>query len=265
MLHDNISELQPASPGKLVEIFGPAGTGKSSVTEILMRRVDGYQFGYQLSKRRHAWRVLLRTLARGPAATGSLLFGSSGARRCAKRLVYLDVLYDVLKLRTLKNRSQDNQRGIFFDQGPLHLICDLHPSNNEFGEPGVAAAWWHAQVARWSNSLDVVVVLEAPVETIIRRVLDRKKDHRLYCWIKDRTPQDAIRLMETHVAMYREALDVLAGGMVRVLSFDSTQQSAEAIAQEIIDRCGMPVLTNVPLVGPKRSESDTPTGAGVKG
>lgn len=257
MIHDHHLDSRPPSPGKLIEVFGPAAVGKSSITEALARRVDGYQFAYRLSKWRHAHRFLRHAVTCGPAVPCKLLFGSGGGRLRAKERVYLEVLYDVLKHRTLPGRRADDAGGIFFDQGPLHVISDLHPSNNELGELRAAPPSWYAQLKRWSNTLDVVVALDAPVDTIVQRVLDRKKDHRLYRWIKDLPSQDATRLIEAHVTTYQQMLDGLAGGTAQVLSFDTTQQSVEAITEAIINDCRMPTVAGTSRVHAASSDVDT--------
>ena len=236
---------QPTQGVALIEMFGPASAGKTTITRMLSRRVEQVQFGCSLPRRRYAHYFLLRALAAGPGPCAGLLLGSGQNRRLAKARILLDVLYDVFgssqgRATALGRDRQPDPLALVFDQGPLYLLSAIHPTMKDGDKLHDAPRWWRDSLARWSNTLDVVVSLDAPEETLIGRVIDREKDHPLFHRLKDASSHDALRTMEIRRSVFQEILNGVGRGSARVLSFDTSQQSAEAIVEEIIQQCELP-------------------------
>ena len=240
---------QPTQGVALIEMFGPASAGKTTITRMLSRRVEQVQFGCSLSRRRYAHYFLLRALAAGPGPCAGLLLGSGQNRRLAKARILLDVLYDVLgdaqqRVDALRHDHRPDPMALVFDQGPLYLLGAIHPTMRDGDKLHDAPRWWRNRLARWSNTLDVVISLDAPDETLIGRVIDREKDHPLYHRLKGASGPDALHTMEIRRSVFQEILNGVGRGSARVLSFDTSQQSAEAIVEEIIQQCGLPRCSN---------------------
>lgn len=242
--------MQPSQPIALIEMFGLATAGKSTITRMLSRRVEQVQFGCSLSRRRYTHYFLLRALTSGPGAVARLLFASGHDRNLAKARILLDVLYDVFgnaegRVSALRRDNQPDPLALVFDlAGPLDLLSAIHPTMIDGGKAHAAPRWWRASLARWSNTLDVAVSLDAPDETLIGRVIDREKDHPLFHQLKDASSHDALHTMEIRRSVFQEILGGVGRGSARVLSFDTSQQSAEAIVEEIIQQCGLPRCSN---------------------
>lgn len=180
----------PELPLLFVELAGPAGSGKSTLTKALSECDTNIQIGAYpytrdvrnlpfflhnaiplipifISLHRHG---LNRKLTRGQQVTMIILQGWPWL---------------------LRQTCRADGNIVILDQGPVHMLSDLlrfGPNNLR----QIASSWWDRTCQEWGNLLHVVVCLDAPDAVLLDRVRHREKDHGL----KHGTDLQAIQFLD---------------------------------------------------------------------
>jgi thymidylate kinase len=205
----------------VVEIVGPAGAGKSTVFEGLLRGNENVEPKPILA--RPPYRSLLaRHLASALATLVRLrLIGRRTTRAQVVMMAYLRALP-----RAIDERGTGRNRFVVFDQGPVYFLT--RPSIQH----GRLAAWWDRSVEIWRHRLDAVVWLDAPDTVLLERINSRSKWHVL----KGQPEQEARDVLVKSRAVYEKVLERLDanGDGPLILRFDTSRRSADEIVTDVL-------------------------------
>jgi thymidylate kinase len=155
----------PRLPGRAVEVVGPPGAGKSTLTAALAR---AYQRVAVVE--RYGGGPGLAGLMRSAAAVVAVA-GPETDRQRLRWMARLEASAGVLE------RRRGDAPVVLFDQGPVYTMARL------WGSAGAAAArrryarWFDVKLRLWGDLLDLVVVLDAPDEVLLARIRGREKPH----------------------------------------------------------------------------------------
>lgn len=147
----------------IAEIVGPAGAGKSTITQILSQRSPAIRGGFCLRRIQFMPTFLGRAILSLPR----YLHRPGGERQVSWEvlmvMVYLEKLHRVL------SRYRSNDSTIFFlDQGPVYSLVYLR----EFGFEDVGdqklELWWEHMLNIWASTLDIIFWLDAQ-DTVDRK------------------------------------------------------------------------------------------------
>jgi hypothetical protein len=156
---------------RVVELVGPAGVGKSTVSHALIRRCG--------TAPRTIWGqpplALLGTGIRlGPVllrfwrSSGSLLWDE--ARHVVRlRALHLSLTQDPPRIQAVT----------LFDEGPIFALTWLRGFGHESMRSPAADRWWQATLFHWSRLVDAVVVLDAPDSILAARIKARPQWHEV--------------------------------------------------------------------------------------
>jgi hypothetical protein len=162
-------------------------------------------------------------------ATGALLWDE------VKNLARLDALHDALR-----TTHWNGTRLVLLDEGPVYTLSWLQVIGHERFRGSPAPAVWQRTLERWAQSLDAVVILDAPDSVLSDRIRTRAKPHLL----KDGTAWE----MSAFATAYRLAFErVLVnlkamGGGPRVLRLDcadGTDQLRDRLLTVLRERGGV--------------------------
>ncbi len=201
----------------LVELVGPPGVGKSTISEALLRRDDRIQARPLPRRRAYAGVLGWNLLAVVTMALRHRMlrrFGGEGLRA----LTYLRALP-----RILEANSSDGV--VVFDQGPIFLLT-RPPTLDE------RLTGWHTRaLATWDALLDVIVVLDAPDAVLIDRINTRSKEHR----VKGSYAGTAAAFLAQSRAVYDAAIGGLGqhASNATILRFDTSRHSPAEVVEEI--------------------------------
>lgn len=211
------------------EVVGPPGSGKTSLLEALTasggvgpvaeyRRIEHVP-GYVWSALSLA-RVLLPTSVVARPSPWEL-----------NKMIRLEASARVLR----RSAAASGERVVVFAQGPVYTLtrlCDL--AERSSGSPAFCR-WWTAKLTQWASGLDLAIVLDAPDEVLMQRILDRPKGHRA----KGASKASARSILWTERARYDAVLADLSRRGLPILGIDTDRSSVGEATSTVLDSLGV--------------------------
>jgi deoxyadenosine/deoxycytidine kinase len=216
----------------VAEIVGPAGAGKSTLTQVLRERDGTLRTGLSV------WGLpptllCLNAVLSLPRFVG--LYRSRGRIRRdeVKLIVRLSALHQLLG-----RESSKNYRTLLLDEGTIFALVKLlafgdnaKNNGNGSGRSNHLDAWTQSLLNRWARRLDAVIWLDAPDEVLAERIRSRGKAHR----VKDKTDQEIFTFLARYRDSYERVISELtARHGLKVIRFSTEHQSLEAVADQIL-------------------------------
>ncbi len=231
--------MQTHTP-RIIELVGVAGTGKTTLTQGLLkasRRV--VHMDEPLYRDFREWPFFVfSTLIMLPTLIG-MYFRKEG-RWLHRREIAWMVILDGWP-RRLKRMSFVKGRVQVMDQGPLSLMAELHIFGPDWLHGPVGERWWRKVHDEWAETIDMLVWLDAPDDTLIRRVRSRNHWHL----IKEMTDEQALQL-NLH---FRDEYDRLIADLLqkpngpRVVCFNTDKHTPNDLLQRTLSILGLSTST----------------------
>ena len=215
----------------IIELAGPAGVGKSTITKALSKSNGNIQIGTVPNIRnvRDLSFFLWNTISLMPVFF-NIYRNKKQASFTRRQLVNMAVLAGWhRRLRALD--SQDG-RVIILDQGPVHILSDLlrfGPQNL----PSVTPRWWNNTCQVWAHTLNIVICLDAPDPVLMNRIRSRAKNHGC----KNETDDKAIKFLRMCRATQEETLSSMHNNNSNgpeVVCLDTSQTSIDEATNKIL-------------------------------
>jgi shikimate kinase len=223
-----VSNLATQKPLLIMELVGPAGAGKTTLSRTLSLRNPAIQIGseIELQKIKYVPVFLRNFISLLPIFLRQLRYGQSFTWDEIKYLVYLKGWSKVLK-----QEAGAGDAAILLDHGPVFKLATLY----EFGPEKLMAdgyeKWWDKIFKQWASTLDVVVWLDAPDSILEKRINSRDQRHL----VKGKTESEVAHFLTRYRMSYEETLAKLkSDGGPLLLQFDTSRTSIDQIADEIL-------------------------------
>jgi hypothetical protein len=219
----------PRRPPAVVEIVGPAGAGKTTLLRSLASRSDRITCGVKGSRAIYLLYRMGQLVRFGPTFLASGAGTRWFTRAESRAIVYLGAWY-----RTLRRARAGTVT--VFDHGPIFRLATLR----EFGPaltngPGFTR-WWERAMQRWSESLDMIVWLDAADDRLLERIRGRPQGHV----IKDESEPEARAFLRRYRSAYDSIVDKMTDGRgIEVLRFDTGRDPLDGIVRTLLEALGV--------------------------
>jgi deoxyadenosine/deoxycytidine kinase len=219
----------------VVEIVGPAGTGKTTLSEILNEQGGTIRAGITI------WRQPILTVVVGaftslPTIISLVVNGKRFRISDLKRVAQLKALYRRITRMRREPRDVEN-KALIMDEGVVFALCQFRVnSSGATADPSDPEMKWENQmIDQWSRTLNTIVLLDGPDELLTERIRTREKDHRM----KGRSEKEIVDFLGLYRRSYGEVISELrARGNINVVSFQTGEIAPARMAQEIFRLIG---------------------------
>jgi thymidylate kinase len=223
-------------PFLIIELVGPAGAGKTTLSRVLIDRNPMIQMGLdiELRKTKYVPVILHNAMSLLPLfLKKSIRNGCHFTWEEIKYLIYLAGWPEVLR-----QEAADGTTAILLDHGPVFKLATL----NEFGPEALKtdqfANWWDRMFKQWASTLDMVIWLDAPDKILDQRINSRDQRHS----VKGKSESEVVHFLARYRTSYEETLAKLRiAGNTRLLQFDTSRTSIEQVADEILSAFNLSV------------------------
>jgi thymidylate kinase len=225
------------NPPLIVELVGPAGAGKTTLSRVLVQQSEKIQIGSEIELRKPKYipvfilnaLFLLSVILRWHRHSRWFTWEE------IKALVYLRGWSHVLK-------SEAGHKGkvVLLDHGPVFKLATL----NEFGPQMLKDAgydqWWSDMFRQWASVVDIVVWLDAPDRVLEKRINIRDQRHL----VKGTTASEVAYFLARYRSSFERVLAKIESYKAPILlQFDTSRIPIEQVADEILSAIG----TRIPV------------------
>jgi shikimate kinase len=211
-----------------MELVGPAGAGKTTLSRTLSHRIPTIQIGSEIELRK--WKyvpIFLRNaISLLPVFLRQLRYGQWFTWDEIKALVYLQGWSKVLRQEVAASDT-----AILLDHGPVFKLATLQEFGPEKLKTDGLDAWWNNIFKQWSATLDIVIWLDAPDPVLEKRINSRDQRHL----VKGKTKSQVSHFLARYRTSYDRTLARLKTDRgPLLLRFDTSQTSIEQVADKIL-------------------------------
>jgi hypothetical protein len=218
------------TPALILELAGPAGSGKSTLTRALGSQ-PGVQVGAlpDIRDLRYilffAWQLFLLL-----PTFFTLYRHKTGRWLTTQEMALMAILngWDML----LKRQAANGGQLLVLDQGPVYILSELLRFGPHYLQEAAAQPWWDKTCQRWSATLAGVVCIDTADATLIGRIRSREKSHG----VKENSDAWAAGFLARYRAAQEKVLSSLAYGTngPRISRFDTAQLSLDETLKNIL-------------------------------
>jgi deoxyadenosine/deoxycytidine kinase len=209
----------------VAEIVGPAGAGKSTLTQVLRERDGTLRTGLSV------WGLPSSLLIMNSFWALPKVFGLYRSRRRirwdeVKLIIRLNALHQLLG-----RESSKNYKTLLLDEGTIFALVKLLAFSDEKGKSNRFDNWTQSLLSRWASRLDAVIWLDAPDAVLAERIRTRSKNHR----VKDKTDQEIYEFLARYRRSYERVISELTTRHgLKLIRFSTEHETLEQIADHVL-------------------------------
>jgi len=215
-------------PPLIIELIGPAGAGKTTLSRALKRRSERIQIGAEIELRKIKYiPVFVRNaLLLLPIILYRWHYSRWFTWEEIKYLIYLRGWP-----RVLNHQAAQGGDAILLDHGPVFKLATL----NGFGPVRLQTkgfgSWWNDMFRQWASIVDIVIWLDAPDPILEKRINSRNQRHA----VKGKSELEVLHFLARYRASYEQILaKLITDGEPILFQFDTSQTTIEQVADEVL-------------------------------
>jgi broad-specificity NMP kinase len=223
------------SRARIVEIVGPAGVGKTTLSRMLLRHGGQVQLGRfpDVHKKGDAPFFLYHGVGLIPFLICS--YHGKGERVNRQEFAWLAILKGWS--RRLQLEKKKGQRVVVLDQGPVYLLAETKELGPKCLSGQRTERFWERICKRWGTTLDMVICLDADNACLQERIQARPTEHV----VKNEPGPVISKFLDSYRTAYHHILECLKGdgGGPRIIKFNTGQEQPEEIAIKLSVELGL--------------------------
>ncbi len=235
MVEPVILSDQTQSRAQIVEIVGPAGAGKTTVSRMLLRHGEGVQLGRfpDVHKKGDALFFVYHGFGLIPFLICSC--HGKGEWLSRREFAWLAILRGWSRRLQLEKRR--GQKVVVLDQGPIYLLAETKELGPKCLSGQRTERFWKRIYKRWGTTLDMVICLDADNPCLQERIQTRTKGHV----VKNEASPAVFKFLDSYRTAYHHIFERLKadGGNPRIIKFDTGQEQPEEIAIKLSVELGL--------------------------
>jgi shikimate kinase len=218
-----------------VELVGPAGAGKTTLSQALSRRSKRIVMGAYPYVRRVGDMPFFVKNGLLLVSTFLRLYQDNSRWLTRREIAWMMILMGWHHL--LGQGVSSESTVIILDQGPVYFLAELHGFGPESLKSQNAERWWKNMYNQWAATLDMVVWLDTSDIVLMERIRTRGSWHL----VKAKPAPVVFEFLARWRAAYEQVISVLTAnsGGPKVVSFDTAQESVDEIVNQILIECGL--------------------------
>lgn len=215
----------------IMELVGPAGAGKTSLSRALRQRGEDIVLGPEIELRKVSH---IPAFIRGISSSLPLLLEQRKSNRQPTWTELKDIAYLEGWTQMLKQMPSSNGKIVLLDQGPVFRMATLYGFGPPLLKSEESKTWWHHLYKQWASALDIIIFLDTS-DTILReRINTRTKKHDL----KGKSELETQKyLMQYRMSLKNVLTELSLCNGPAILEFDTSKISIEQIADEVLAVC----------------------------
>lgn len=219
----------------IIEIIGPAGAGKTTLRNAIIRKMPQIQ-NEPLPPVWNAsyYPFFIKNIIQ--IAPLIILSPKNNSRNLTRReLAWMAILNGWFQL--LKKSQRKNSGIIILDQGPIFLMTILKGFGPEFINQTYLYSWWKKIFQQWSQTLDLVIWLDAADETLIERIDDRESDHI----IKGKTGLEVNIFFKKFRSIFENIMEIMLSKNAKIglIKIDTAQNSIDQVIEKVVSELNL--------------------------
>ena len=231
-----ISEVEVADrlksrPPLIMELVGPAGAGKTTLSRSLSQRDEDIMLGPDIELRKVSH---IPVFIRSISFSLPLFLDQRKSNRQPTWAELKDIAYLEGWHQVLKRMSSSTNKIVLLDQGPVFRMATLYEFGPALLKSEETKTWWHHLYKQWASTLDILIFLDTSDAILIERINTRTKKHG----IKGKSELEIQKFLMQYRLSYKNVLSELSlcNGPT-ILEFDTSKISIEQIVEEVLAVC----------------------------
>lgn len=214
----------------VVELVGPAGTGKTTLSQALSRRSESILRDYPPDVRslanspffiKHCF-LLLPTIFR--------LYKNNDRYLVRREIGWMAILSGWHHF--LRRCAAKDRKVILLEHGPVFMLAHLYKFGSGSLRRRSAEKWWKGMYKQWAATLDMVVWLDTSDTCLLERIRLRDNWHI----IKDKQAPEVFEFLANYRVAYEKVISMLTANCnsPKVLHFDTARESLDGIVNGLL-------------------------------
>jgi tRNA A37 threonylcarbamoyladenosine biosynthesis protein TsaE len=214
----------------IVEIIGPAGAGKTTLFYALEKRPEFHAEFLPPTRDIHnvpffvkQILLLLPCLYR--------IQDNSDRQLTRQELAWMAMVMGWPAL--LKEKASKGPEMLLLEQGPVFLLALLLEFGPDWLRNPKIPGYWEKVMELWAHTMDILVLLDAPDDVLIKRIRTRPDDHEM----KDKTDLETRKFLARYRQVYERLVQALfrKNPEIRILQMDTQVNSVEELIHGFLE------------------------------